>query len=78
MNSAYFTVLGYDKDADTFTHFSDFSAFSKAKDYAKYLAVCLKPKCADGDGFDWYEILDSNKKRVAVVTTFGVVKMEGE
>ena len=54
--SSYYTVLGYDKDADCYTHFSDFSVFSKARAYSMYLVHQLKPKCSDGDEFDWFEV----------------------
>lgn len=72
--SSYYTVLGYDKDADCYTHFSDFSVFSKARAYSMYLVHQLKPKCSDGDEFDWFEVWDSDKKRVAVASVDGFVK----
>ena len=72
--SSYYTVLGYDKDDDSYTHFSDFSVFSRAEAYAMYLVHRLKPKCSDGDEYDWFEVWDSNKNRVAVASVSGFRK----
>lgn len=67
MHPNYFTVLGYNKDDGSYTHFIDCSSFSKAERYAKYLLRTAQVKSAGGC-FDQFEVWDINKNRVAVIS----------
>lgn len=69
--SNYFTVLGYDASSRSYTHFSDFSVFSNAEMYANHLAMVLKPSYINGNPFSWYEIWDSSKRKVEVISSSG-------
>ena len=66
-NASYFTVAGYDKDAGRYFRFTDFLSIAEAERYAKRLAGIIQPKCSDGDCYDWFEIWDADKNRVAVI-----------
>ena len=49
MHSNYFTVLGYDKNSGSYTHFTDCSSFSKAELYAKYLTKTSQARAFGGE-----------------------------
>lgn len=67
MHSNYFTVLGYDKNSGSYTHFTDCSSFSKAELYAKYLTKTSQARAFGGE-LDLFEIWDINKNRLSVVS----------
>lgn len=70
MHPNYFTVLGYNKDDGSYTHFTDCSSFSNAERYARYLLRTAQAKPAGGS-FDQFEVWDINKNRVAVLSPTG-------
>ena len=73
MHPNYFTVLGYNKDDNSYTHFTDCSNFSNAERYAKYLLRTAQAKSAGGR-FDQFEVWDVNKNRVVVLSPEGESK----
>lgn len=70
MHPNYFTVLGYNKDDGSYTHFTYCSSFSNAERYARYLLRTDQAKPAGGS-FDQFEVWDINKNRVAVLSPTG-------
>ena len=66
MHPNYFTVLGYNKEDGSYTHFTDCSSFSNAERYAKYLIHTAQSREAGGK-CDWFEVLDIDKNRVALI-----------
>nr|DAU07495.1 MAG TPA: hypothetical protein [Caudoviricetes sp.] len=70
MHPNYFTVLGYNKDDGSYTHFTDCSSFPNAERYARYLLRTAQAKPAGGS-FDQFEVWDINKNRVAVLSPDG-------